>query len=84
MGIYLNAEARCTHCGTRAPCELNVMLWKGTSIGSREYGGMHAAVRGIEKWFCKDDGLACSEACRDVLAKDPRFANYAGKWNHCR
>jgi hypothetical protein len=84
MAIYLNAEARCSHCGTRAPCELKILLWGGKAFGSREYSGMSAAVHGIETWFRKDDGLACSAACRDVLAKDPRFANFGGQWHPCR
>ncbi len=84
MGLYVSAEARCSHCGTRAPCELKLYFWGTKAIGSREYGGMSGSISGLENWFQKDDGLACSPECRDVLAKDPRFADYNGQWKPCR
>jgi len=84
MAIYLSAEARCSHCGTTAPCELKLFLWGSTGIGTREYNGMNAAVGGLETWFRKDDGMACSPACRDVLAKDSRYAGYSGDWIPCQ
>jgi hypothetical protein len=81
MGIYLKAEARCTHCGTTAPCELKLLLWDVKAIDSREYETMNARVHGLETWFRNADGLACSPACRDVLAT---YAAYAGQWDPCR
>jgi hypothetical protein len=83
MAIYLKAEARCSHCGKTAPCELKLYLVGGRGFGGREYSGMNAAVSGLETWFQKDDGLACSPACRDVLVSDPRYSNYAGQWKPC-
>jgi hypothetical protein len=83
MAIYVSAEARCSHCGKTAPCELKLYLVGGRGIGTRQYSAVNAAVSGIETWFRKDDGLACSEACRDILAADPRYANYDGRWTHC-
>jgi hypothetical protein len=82
MAIYLNAEARCTHCGNRAPCELKLFLWGTKAIGEREYEGMAAAVHGLETWFQKDDGMACSPECRDVLAKSGQYS--AGQWRPCK
>ena len=84
MGIYLSAEARCSHCGKTAPCELKVLLWGVKGIGSRQYHGLNAEVRGLEAWFRKDDGLACSPACRDVLANNPRYLDYSGYWTPCQ
>jgi hypothetical protein len=83
MGIYLRAEARCTHCGNTAPCELKLLLWGVKGINDREYETMNARVHGLETWFRNADALACSPACRDVLNTDPRYAAYRGQWDPC-
>ncbi len=83
MPLHMSAEATCDHCHTTAPCRLDLRLLSGHQIGKREHWALGAAVRGIPTWFWKFEGLACSEACRDVLAKEPRFADYGGRWQPC-
>jgi len=35
--------------------------------GGQEFREVGVAVMGLSTWFCKRDGMACSQACKDIL-----------------
>ncbi len=77
MPVYVPAQAICDRCGKTAPCWLSCMF--DDSIGVGNFG---AAIRGLGMWFWKDNGMVCSEACKEAIQSDPRWARY-GKWTAC-
>jgi hypothetical protein len=81
MPIHVPAEATCDHCGKTEPCKLAGAFGNhGIKWSNRGYEELCVATRGLAGWFWKEDGIACSEPCRDVLAKDPKHAAYGGRW----
>jgi hypothetical protein len=83
MPFQLHAQATCDRCGRTAACEISLCPTSTHDLEGRSYWGMAAASRGLETWFQKRDGVACSPQCRDVLAKDPRWEGYSGDWVPC-
>jgi hypothetical protein len=83
MPVHFPAEATCDHCGKTAPCKLDCAFLSGVTFGGRSFKGFGAAIRGLE--FFNHDALACSDACRDALAKDPRWrwADFGNRWGSC-
>jgi hypothetical protein len=82
MPIQIPAEATCDHCGKTAPCKLFCCFENSSmTIGKREFQKAAIGVRDLQTWFWKFEGIACSEACKQVLAKDPRWAGYGGQWH---
>jgi hypothetical protein len=81
MPIHIPAEATCDHCGKTAPCRLDCAFGVRTHAWDRrEFEYVAAVVRGLDTWVWKQDGVACSDACKEALAKDPRYAGYSGRW----
>jgi hypothetical protein len=59
-------------------------MFDGTiGVGDRRFEKVGACIRGLATWFWKDDGVACSEACTEALARDPRYAGFSGGWTPC-
>jgi hypothetical protein len=84
MPVHIPAEATCDHCGKTAPCKLDCAFPRETiEWGSRSFQTVGVAIRGLGTWFWKADGVACSETCKETLAKEPRYASFAGQWRSC-
>jgi hypothetical protein len=78
MPVQLEAEAVCNNCGKKAPCKLDCdVMVRRTPFEIGE------AVSGLNTWYFKSGhgAIACSEDCRDALAKDE---TYIGTWLPCR
>lgn len=74
-------EATCDHCGKTAPCRLDYAFDAGgVGWGKRNFHTGGGAIRGLGTWFWKADGVACSEECKEALAKKPRHADFGGQW----
>ena len=84
MPVHMPAEATCDHCGKTAPCKLDCAFVRTSIIGDRSFQTVGVAIRGLETWFWKNDGVACSETCKDTLAKDPKHAGFSDPWAPCR
>ncbi len=83
MPIHIPAEATCDHCGKTTPCKLACALPQqgGASWGDhRDFEQVCVAIRGLGAWFWRDDGVACSEACKAALANEPRYKKFGGQW----
>jgi hypothetical protein len=78
MPVFIPAQATCDQCGKTAPCWLACIL--DDSIGVGNFG---ASIRGLATWFWKNDGVACSGACKEALARNPKFARLSGAWTPC-
>lgn len=84
MPILIPAEAACDHCGKTAPCKLDSSFsFRTVEHAGRTYEAACVAIRGLPTWFWRDNGVACSEACKQALEKEPRFSGYSGKWGAC-
>jgi ferredoxin len=82
MPIHIPAEATCDHCGKVAPCKVKCLFDGSITLDDRRYERPGLAIRGLPAWFWKRDGMACSESCKEVLARDPRY-DFSGPWMPC-
>ncbi len=85
MPVHFPAEATCDHCGKTVPCKLDCAVLAECTFGGRSFQEPGIAIRGLETWFFNNDALACSAACRDALANDPRWrwADFGNAWQPC-
>jgi hypothetical protein len=83
MPVFIPAQATCDRCGKTAPCWLSCIFDGTIGVGDRRFEKLGATVRGLGKWFWKDDGVVCSEACKEAIQMDPRYAGFSGEWMAC-
>jgi hypothetical protein len=81
MPIQIPAQATCDHCGKTTPCQLDCAFGhKTVEWVRRSFEELDAAILGPATWFWKQDGVACSEACKEALEKEPRYGGYPDRW----
>jgi hypothetical protein len=84
MPVHIPAEATCDHCGKTALFKLDCAYLTDFTSDCRSFRKVAFGFRGLETWFWKRDGVACSEVCEETLAKESWYSNYAGDWESCR